>query len=205
MAQATIEVFKNSLDVIEKLYSKKFEKFYSDIDPNLAMDDETCKVLQTLQTAVDDFIAIWNGKDSAVEKMLIQLFKCIEQVHKSLDIEKDSEFSQSTFEWLFAFCRNNEINSKNLAFVNKILFDLNLRYRAENFFGTVAANFCSLYDYFVEKDQPLQFIMKSITKANRDVCFNQMVEILERQIDDVEYFLKKCRSVYDKVRNLLKM
>lgn len=130
------------------------------------------------------------------KKITICLFQCLEILYEYVP----SSESQLIFNWLNNFCQNHKIENKNLGIVNKILFTQRIKTKTGDFFCTIASEI-SIKLGQIEKikyNEPLLY--KSITLITAESCSIHLFGIVKKQIEEIEYFIAKIKSIYCKIK-----
>jgi hypothetical protein len=193
LIQNAVVFLNTTLSVMDRMYKRQYAKFYATLDPNESRDKGQCNFLLTVQKAVEFFTETHPN-----EKILMSLFKLIEHIHGTFEIIEGSLFYTLTFEWLLGYCKKNEFKHKDLAIANKILLNISLRYREGNFYTNVALALTEHFDHTKETKKPLPLVLKSIANAPEKTLI-YLCDVMEKELSYVEYFLKKCKSILDKV------
>lgn len=108
-------------------------------------------------------------------------------------------FSQA-YKWISKISLNHDVSSKNITRIHKLLFDLRDMNELGAFYDSVALQISEIQGQHEYVSTNGQFVLKSLTPYTVDTCIAYLSTCLRRQIEFVEYFITKAKSLLSKMR-----
>lgn len=132
------------------------------------------------------------------KKITFCLFQCLEILYDY--VPSTNRESEQIFIWLNNFCKNHTIENKNLGIVNKILFQQRIKTKTGEFFSTIASEVSVKLGQIEKEKYTEPLLYKSITLITAESCSIHLFGIVKRQIEEIEYFIAKIKSIYCKIK-----
>lgn len=198
------EAFKNVLIVMDSIYNTptKWKEFFKKTsNSSHDVDKMNVEVIKRLQRIIDwlfdpDRETISN--DSKSEKIVLYLFMALELLFKNFQ-NIPNAFVREGYNWLLKFCKETEIDQKNLHVINKVLFQVMSQLDTDNtMMEHIADKISSLYgcleDNIAKPSDVSQNDIKTITKATIEISFKHFCDVMKKQIGDVEFCILRMNS-----------
>lgn len=112
---------------------------------------------------------------------------------------KQKQFLQA-FKWVNKVSLDYDTTNKNMNRIHKLLFDLRMQNELGSYFDCVAYQISELLEQHEEVSLKLQFELLSLTAYTAETCITYLCTCLRRQIEFVEYFITKAKSLHSKVK-----
>lgn len=84
--------------------------------------------------------------------------------------------------------------------LHKLLFDLHMQNESGSYFDTVALQISRTLEQHEEVSLNVQFELQSLTTDTVETCIIYLCTCLRRQIEFVEYFITKAKSLHSKLK-----
>lgn len=84
--------------------------------------------------------------------------------------------------------------------IHKLLFDLHMQHKSGSYFDIVALQISQTLDQHEEISLNGQFKLASLTPETVETCITYLCTCLRRQIEFVEYFITKAKSLHSKIK-----
>lgn len=199
-AYLSAECFRQALITANSVFKRKFSTFLKEVDSEFDRDDNTKKITAVIQNAIEAAIKDEDLADQLDgSKIPVVLFQCLEILYEFIPYE--DKMCMESYHWIFKFCQTYELKSKDLAIANKLLFTQRMRTHTGSFFTTIATGLKNIFQKISEDDDDdPQFELKSISEALAEATLMHFLNVLRKQILDVEYFITKARSINAKIK-----
>lgn len=134
------------------------------------------------------------------------LLGCIELLLRHLPA--DEPYAMSAYTWLFDTCSKYDVDRHNIAGIHRVLFAQRMRTNTGSFFDSIARQIEQLLLLSVDDPEPsmreaagaLDFRLKSLNLSTLSSCLTHLCAALRQQIEDVEYFVGKAKSLLATLR-----
>lgn len=104
------------------------------------------------------------------------------------------------FKWVNKIVLNYDISNKNMNRIHKLLFDLRMQNEFGSYYDCVALQISQTLQQHEEVSLNAQFELKSLTSYTVETCITYLCTCLRRQIEFVEYFITKAKSLLSKLK-----
>lgn len=133
------------------------------------------------------------------------LLNCIELLLGHLPA--NDPYAMTAYTWLFETCSTFDVDRHQIAGIHRVLFAQRIRTNTGNFFDSVARQIEQLLLLSVDDPEPTgeqigsnDFRLKSLNLGTLSTCLTHLCAALRQQIDDVEYFITKAKSLLATLR-----
>lgn len=203
-AALCVECFHQSLVTANEVFNKKFDEFIKEVDYHPMHLSSNREAIIIIQEIIDQYMCeeeeLREDTDAASGSSIPStLLQCLEILY-----EKKSYSDRLTIEsytWLLNFCKNNEIQTKEMNIVHKLLFIQRQKTHSGMFFNTIAMHLEKIVGQVTDHpDLQMNFELKSITLASAEACLSYLYSVLRKQIEEVEYFISKANNLHFKLK-----
>lgn len=109
-------------------------------------------------------------------------------------------FYLQAFKWVHRISLKYDIKDKHMSLIHKILFDLHIQNESGSYFDSVALQISKVLHQHEEVLLNGRFELKSLTTDTIESCITYLCTSLRRQIEFVEYFITKAKSLHSKLK-----
>ncbi|XP_013097656.2 Fanconi anemia group I protein [Stomoxys calcitrans] len=212
-ASLAMECFRQCVQTANEVYKAKFQTiFIKGFD--FHMLDKSKECISVLQDVMDEFMKEEFADDQNPNESLMSDTngrKIPPNILLSLEVLYDNisfgnRMTIESYNWLLKFCKNYEVNAKEMGIVHKLLFKQRQKTHSGAFFQSIPEHLAKIWSHIkdeeAEPDAASQVILqlKSITEATVESCLHHLYDSLRKQIEDVDYFIIKANNLAYKCR-----
>ena len=201
-AVALTECFKNAITAMDVAFNTplKWQEFLQNVtNTQNTVDWMVYELIKTIQRIIE---WAYDGEkdihlDQDGEKIVFNLFVTMETLFKNFQ-KIPNTYSRDAYNWLLTFCKNTDIDQKNLCMINKVLFQImEQQDKSNTMMEHIACKISNIYGHLEEEDEleeSSQHNLKSISIATVDQSFSYFANILKKQIENVEFCILRMNS-----------
>uniref|UniRef100_A0A1B0GJY9 Uncharacterized protein n=2 Tax=Lutzomyia longipalpis TaxID=7200 RepID=A0A1B0GJY9_LUTLO len=201
-AMLGVESFKQCLITADSVYKRKLSEFLRFVtNQNQSIPENVGIIVKTVEELLLKCLEEKSLFDIDANSRQIPgiLLSCLEMLYSHIPAERPEALN--AFDWLHKFCQNHTIHSKGLDNVHKMLFQQHLKTDEGLFLSTVASQLSNVMGTFgADLDNPTPSNLKSIEAENAESCFMNLVQILRKELSDVDYLTLKIKSILAKIK-----
>ncbi|XP_055838956.1 Fanconi anemia group I protein [Episyrphus balteatus] len=203
-AALCVECFYQCLNTANVVFLKKFDEFLKGVDyhpMNISSNrDATTIIQETIDQYMADEEELREDTDASFGAIIPStLLQCLEILYDK--ISYSDRLTIESYTWLIDFCKNNEVFTKEMGIVHKLLFIQRQKTHSGMFFNTIAMHLEKVIGQVTDQpDLILNFQLKSITLTSAESCITYLYATLRKQIEEVEYFISKANSLHYKLK-----
>lgn len=109
-------------------------------------------------------------------------------------------FHFQAFKWVHKMALDHDISNKEMNRIHKLLFDLRMQNEFGSFYDTVALQISQTLQQHEEVSLNAKFELRSLSLDSIESCITYLCTCLRRQIEFVEYFITKAKSLHTKLK-----
>ncbi|XP_055918883.1 Fanconi anemia group I protein [Eupeodes corollae] len=199
-ASLCVDCFYQSLTTAKEVFPKKFDEFIKGVDfhpSNLTSNKDAIIIIQEI---IDQYMLdeqeLREDSDASFAVMIPStLLQCLEILYDRKSYS--DRLTIESYAWLLEFCKTNEVFTKEMGIIHKLLFIQRQKTHSGMFFNTIAMHLEKVIGQVTDQpDLNLSFELKSITLTSAESCINYLFSTLRKQIEEVEYFISKANSLH---------
>lgn len=203
-AVALTEAFRNAITTMDVVFNtpSKWQDFLQKLtDTQNSVDWMIMELIKTIQRIIEwafDEESDDIHEDPKGEKIVINLFTTLETLFKNFRL-MPNPYARDTYNWLVTFCKNTEVDQKDLHVINRVLFQIMAHQDKSNtMMEHIAHKISSIYGHLDEEFGGLaessQHDLKSISVATVDQSFFYFASVLKKQIESVDFCILRMNS-----------
>lgn len=166
-----------------------------------------------IQKHVEDLV---ENEREAENRIINSLLKCLDLLYSNFpesdpntmkvspitDLSTKSKlistFISQAFKWAHKIASEHDANI--LSQIHKLLFDLRLQNELGSYYDCIALQISETLGQHEEVSLTGQFELKSVTEYTIESCITFLCQCLRRQLEDIEYFITKAKSLHSKMK-----
>ncbi|XP_037050583.1 Fanconi anemia group I protein isoform X1 [Bradysia coprophila] len=197
-AELSIELFHHCLTAGDVLFKRKLNEFLNFLSTNQPAEKVSQSII-TVSKVIQDHVETLVINDSEAENRIINLMlQCLDLLYSNFP-EHDSNTLEA-FQWVHKISLDYDISSKSMNRIHKLLFDLRMQNEFGSYYDCVALQISQMLHQHEEVSLECRFELNSLTPYTVSSCITYLCTCLRQQIEFVEYFTTKAKSLLAKLK-----
>ncbi|KAJ6650095.1 Fanconi anemia group I protein [Pseudolycoriella hygida] len=196
-AELSVELFCQCLTAADILFKRKLNEFLKTMTTFApqTFSQSIIKVSEVIQEHTECLVLIESEDENRIINLLL---KCLQLLYNNFP-ENDSN-SLEAFKWVHKISLNYDVSNKDMHLIHKLLFELRMKNDFGSYFDSVALQLSQILEQHEEISADCQFQLNSLTTFYIESCITYLCNCLRRQLEFVEYFITKAKSLHSKLK-----
>ncbi|KAH8355258.1 hypothetical protein KR093_009668, partial [Drosophila rubida] len=201
-AALAAKCFMQCIRTAHETYAKRFKEFVNGFD--MAVLSKSKEVTYVLQDVLDQYMKEDTNNENAAEalsddrngaKLPVYLIEALELLYDHIAYEERATIDSYT--WLLEFCQSWQVRNPEMGIVHRVLFVQRQKTHSGPFFDAIARQLGQVLgnqnDDNVSREPDLG--LKTLDMSTTATCLQYMCAVVQKQLEDVEYFINKANNL----------